>query len=183
MSHPVPKRLYRSRHDRMVSGVSGGLAEYFDIDPALVRLLWVLAAIFSGGLAALGYLILWIVVPQEGYAGPPSDTMHRNVDEITAEARRMADEVRQAVGREPTEEPELGPELEAAETPGYPYPSPTPGLQRRRRRNWAGVVLVLLGALFLASNLGLFSWFAWRTYWPVVLIAIGALLLWSRARE
>ena len=76
----APRRLYRSRTDRMLSGVSGGLAAYFDVDPVLVRLLWVVGAVFSGGLLVLAYLVLWIVVPEAPgpYPGPvPSGALER----------------------------------------------------------------------------------------------------------
>ena len=58
------KRLYRSRDDRMIGGVCGGLAEYLNVDPTLIRLLLVLLA-FAGGPGIVAYLILWIIVPQE----------------------------------------------------------------------------------------------------------------------
>ena len=58
------KRLYRSRKDRMIAGVCGGLGEYFGIDPTLVRLLFVFAALFYGP-GVLAYLILMLVVPEE----------------------------------------------------------------------------------------------------------------------
>ncbi len=58
------KRLYRSEHDRMIGGVCGGLGKYFSIDPTLVRLLFVFAAL-TGGHGLLIYLILLIVVPIE----------------------------------------------------------------------------------------------------------------------
>ena len=58
------KRLYRSRTDRMIAGVCGGLGEYFGIDPTLVRLLFVFAALFYGP-GILAYLILMLVVPEE----------------------------------------------------------------------------------------------------------------------
>jgi phage shock protein C len=58
------KRLYRSRKDRMIAGVCGGLGEYFGIDPTLVRLLFVFAALFYGP-GILAYLILMLVVPEE----------------------------------------------------------------------------------------------------------------------
>jgi len=59
------KRLYRaSEKDSMVGGVCAGIAEYFDIDPTIVRLLWVLF-IFGMGTGLLAYLILWIVVPRK----------------------------------------------------------------------------------------------------------------------
>ena len=59
-------KLYRSRENRMLGGVCGGLGEYFDIDPTLVRLLFVFGA-FLGipGALALIYLVMLIMVPQE----------------------------------------------------------------------------------------------------------------------
>ncbi len=60
------KKLYRSRRDRMIAGICGGLGEYFEVDPNLVRLLFVFLAIFSGFLPMLlFYIIAWIVVPPE----------------------------------------------------------------------------------------------------------------------
>ena len=61
---PPARKLYRSRQDRMIGGVCGGIAEYFNIDPTLVRLLAV-ASIFLAGSAVIAYLIAWIVVPED----------------------------------------------------------------------------------------------------------------------
>ena len=57
------QKLYRSRSDRMIAGVAGGLAEYLNIDPTIVRLLFVVAALM-GGPGALVYIILWIITPE-----------------------------------------------------------------------------------------------------------------------
>ena len=62
------KRLYRSRDERMLGGVCGGLAEYLHTDPTLIRVLFVLFAL-AGGPGIIAYLIMWIIVPLE-----PSDT-------------------------------------------------------------------------------------------------------------
>lgn len=59
----APKKIFRSRTDRMLGGVCGGFAEYFNIDATLVRVLWVLAC-FLNGLGVLAYIISWIVVPE-----------------------------------------------------------------------------------------------------------------------
>lgn len=61
------KKLYRSRSDRRIAGVCGGLASYFSIDPTLMRLLFVLGLLFVGG-TFLAYIILMIVVPEEPVA-------------------------------------------------------------------------------------------------------------------
>ena len=74
------KRLYRSRSDRMIAGVAGGLAAVFNIDPLFVRLGF-LALGFINGVGIVLYLIMWLLVPNEG--------------SVAVEAR---DQVRESVG-------------------------------------------------------------------------------------
>lgn len=57
------KKLYRSTEDRKIAGVCGGIGEYFDVDPTLVRLLAVVL-VLAGGSGVLGYILAWIVVPE-----------------------------------------------------------------------------------------------------------------------
>ena len=59
----MDKRLYRSRESRMIAGVCGGLGEYFDMDPTIVRLIVVAAALAAGG-GILAYILAWIIVPE-----------------------------------------------------------------------------------------------------------------------
>jgi phage shock protein C len=65
-AQPPARKLYRSRTQRMLGGVCGGLAEYFNIDVTLVRVLFVAFAVLTGGIGALIYLVLWIVLPESG---------------------------------------------------------------------------------------------------------------------
>jgi len=65
-----PRRLYRSRRDRQLAGVAGGIAEYLDVDPTVVRILWILS-IFFGGFGILLYIVMAFIVPLEPVAGPP----------------------------------------------------------------------------------------------------------------
>ena len=62
------KKLYRSTSDRMIAGICGGLGEYFGIDSTLVRLIFVLGAIFTGSALFWAYIIMLIVVPEESQA-------------------------------------------------------------------------------------------------------------------
>ncbi len=62
----MDKRLYRSRTNKVISGVCGGLGEYFEVDPVLVRVVAVILA-FTTGVAVIGYIIAWIIVPQREY--------------------------------------------------------------------------------------------------------------------
>jgi len=58
------KRLYRSKNEKMIAGVCGGLASYFSIDPTLVRLLFILL-LFAPPSGVLIYLIIWLITPLE----------------------------------------------------------------------------------------------------------------------
>jgi phage shock protein PspC (stress-responsive transcriptional regulator) len=62
---PAPRRLYKSSDDRMIAGVCGGLAEYFGIDPVIVRVIAV-ALVFAGGAGLLAYVAAWLLVPERG---------------------------------------------------------------------------------------------------------------------
>ncbi len=65
------KRLYRSRKNKVLAGVCGGIAEYFNIDPVLVRVITVLL-FFTGGISLLAYIIAIFVIPEEPLAAPAS---------------------------------------------------------------------------------------------------------------
>jgi phage shock protein PspC (stress-responsive transcriptional regulator) len=64
------KRLYKSRDNKVIDGVCGGLGEYFGIDPIIIRLLWVVA-IFVGGTGVLAYIIAMIIIPEAPRNGEP----------------------------------------------------------------------------------------------------------------
>src|SRR5437867_8503955 len=66
----VPKRLFRSRTDRILFGVAGGFAEYLDMDPAFVRIIWALL-ILAGGAGLLLYIVAAIVMPEAPYGYVP----------------------------------------------------------------------------------------------------------------
>ena len=59
-----PKRLYRSDTDKMIGGICGGIAEYFTLDPTLVRIGYILLSLFTVFSGVLAYLVLWVVVPK-----------------------------------------------------------------------------------------------------------------------
>ncbi len=68
------RKLYRSQHDRMIGGVCGGLGEYLQVDPTLIRILFVVAAL-AGGPGLLAYLLMLVIVPLEPSTdgAPPSN--------------------------------------------------------------------------------------------------------------
>ncbi len=58
------KRLYRSKKNRVIAGVCGGIAEYFNVDPTIIRLLWILFALAFGS-GILAYIIAWVIIPEK----------------------------------------------------------------------------------------------------------------------
>lgn len=62
----MTKRVYRSKRDRMLGGVCGGIADYFNVDVVLIRLLWVLAAL-AEGIGLIVYIVAWVIIPEESY--------------------------------------------------------------------------------------------------------------------
>jgi phage shock protein C len=73
--NPEPKRLFRSRTNRMLGGVCGGIAEFFVLDPTLVRVAFVLGTVMGFGALVFVYLAMLIIVPEAPLSGqPPAST-------------------------------------------------------------------------------------------------------------
>ncbi len=70
MADTKSKRLYRSVNDRKIAGVCGGIAEYFKIDPTIVRLIFFILLLPGGFPGLIPYLVLWVVVPSEPEVHP-----------------------------------------------------------------------------------------------------------------
>jgi phage shock protein PspC (stress-responsive transcriptional regulator) len=153
------RKLYRSSSDRMISGVCGGLAEHFEIDPTLVRVIFIVLALMSG-VGVIIYLALALLVPSQGKEDKsPKETMKEGAEEIGQKARQVATEVGEGVKRAASR----------ARAPGTFL---------------LGLVLVLIGVWFLLQNLG-FVWPLWMDFhviWPVLLILLGLFIFVKRAR-
>ncbi len=163
-----PRRLYRSRTDRTIAGVAGGMADYLEVDPTIVRILWILAAIFTGGLLLLLYILLAFVVPTNpypagAYPGGP-----------TPAGAGYAPGAPAGWGQPPTApgaatwSPDWNAQYEAeraarAERPG-------------RAGLIIGTVLIVFGVIALA-DVALPSWIGGALFGPAILLAIGAALL------
>ncbi len=161
----MEKRLYRSRTDRMIWGVCGGLSKYFDVDPTIIRVIFIVLTVISG-FGIIAYIILALVVPLENSkATEPKEAIKEHVEEMKETARELGDEIRSTFsGKE-----EGKPKAEAK--------------NRHFRRNLFGIILVILGVTFLLASFNLFWWFQWRYLWPLVLVAIGLVIIFSARRK
>ncbi|MCJ7702503.1 MAG: PspC domain-containing protein [Anaerolineales bacterium] len=80
------KQLFRSPHDRMIGGVCGGLGAYLDIDPTIIRLIFLFGAIVTGSGLFWAYLIMMLLVPEESLAAEAVvDAPTENIDSPEAE--------------------------------------------------------------------------------------------------
>lgn len=147
----------------MIWGVCGGLAKYFNMDPAIVRVIAVLS-IFANGLGILAYIIMAIVVPLEGSkAATPEKTVRENVEEMKETATEVGREIRSTLAEGKGEAEEVA--------------------KAHHRRNILGIILIVLGILFLVGSFNFFWWFHWGNLWPLILVAIGVLIIVSTKRK
>lgn len=161
----MPRRLYRSRTERILFGVCGGLSKYFDVDPVLIRVGFVVFTFASAGIGIPAYIILAIVMPPEGSAAAsPREAVKESIQEIKDTAQGIGEGIRSGL---------------SAGTP----PPKTPEAGAHRGRNMAGIILIIIGGFFLVRNVGLFWWWRWNLFWPIILIIVGALIIWSRVRR
>jgi len=155
----MARRLTRNPNNSVLGGVASGFADYFDVDPVLVRLVFILLA-FLNGLGVLFYVVCWVVMPRREPAPPASPATPPPVAERIVEGLREGGESAS----------------QALRTPGDPG----------RGRIVAGVVLIFIGAVLLLQR---FSWLHWPHWarlanlWPLALIAIGVALLLGAARS
>ena len=94
----MTRRLYRSRTDSMIGGVAAGLAEYLNADPALVRIVWAILVVVTGGAALVVYIVAWIVVPEEPALEPTTDPVTGEAIAPTGEPAAVPSSTRSGPG-------------------------------------------------------------------------------------
>ena len=157
------RRLYRSRSDSVLGGVAGGVADYLDLDPAIVRIIWAVLALLTGGLFVVLYVVMWIVVP-EAPAGP-----------VPGQAA-MPPPAEGAMGDEGT--------AGEAAAPATAWSAYEPQVRRAGSGGAVifGLVLIGAGIWFLIDQY--VPAFDRDLIWPIALVAVGvALLLVSLRRR
>lgn len=160
----VKQRLTKSSSDKVIDGVCGGIAEYFGIDPVIIRLIFVILVLMNG-FGILLYIVLTIIMPKaEKIDQMPKETIQENVQEMGERLKEAGEKLGSTISRE----------------------------NRPRKSGhsiWLGLLLILLGTYFLLENLNMlrwfhnmFSWFSMDIFWPLVLIVIGLWLFITRLR-
>jgi phage shock protein PspC (stress-responsive transcriptional regulator) len=151
----MKERLYRSRVKRVFGGVAGGLAGYMNLDPILVRILFIILAAING-LGVLLYIIMWIVVPEA-----PLEYEFPNFKKSDSAAAGTNEGAESSAGGAASFEAFRDGNISRASN----------------SRIIAGLILIGLGAFFLLDNL--FPFFDFEDIFPIALVVIGLALLWN----
>ncbi|MFH1119087.1 MAG: PspC domain-containing protein [Bacteroidota bacterium] len=156
-------RLNRSVNGRVIGGVAGGLADFFGMDPTIVRLIFVLLAVF-GGSGVLLYLILWIVLPERNvyntynaYTAPPPSPTPGAGDSGSG----------------------VGETYDGFGSTGQDFTT-NPDLATKRKFEGSligGVVLILIGSFFLAERF--IPQISFGDFWPLLLVVVGLVLIFN----
>lgn len=138
-----PSRLYRSESGKMIAGVCAGLGDFFNIDPTIIRIVFVILTFFQGS-GLLIYILLWILIPAKSRPGAINEaSIKENVEEIKGKAVSIAHNIR---GVQKTGEDQ---------------------------RFWWALLIIILGFFFLFRNFGILDAIDLSRYWPVILIILG----------
>jgi phage shock protein C len=168
----MEKHLYRSQTNRVILGVCGGLAEYFNVDAVIMRVVAVLVIIATSILPGLlAYFILGLIVPLKGTSSvEPKDQIKENVEDIRNATSKLGEDIRSA--------------LSSASGPSEAGNSPAPGASARPHPIGStnrssglliiGILIIAIGVVFLLWNV--LSWF-FHYLWPAVLILAGVLIV------
>jgi phage shock protein C len=154
------KRLYKSRKNKVIAGVCGGIAEYFEVDPVLIRIIAILF-FFTGGAAFIAYIVGLIIIPNQP------------LDEFFKENKN----------------PIVTPPIPEQQTSGASNTIVTGGSDNTGKLI-IGIILIAFGVIFLLNQLPFFAhsfWWlwglSWRIFWPSVLIIVGLVVLLLHARK
>jgi phage shock protein C len=175
--------VLRRGSDRIIAGVCSGLGQYFGVEPLLVRIVFVVLAVVPAGLGVILYVVLWFLMEPPAGADPSAT---RNVgDRLRAMGQEIREEFRTGFSRSSEggaqTPPPAGSSGSGSTGTGPRSTGPMwTGWSGRPRGFWVGVILIALGGYFLIANLGLLRAFRGDLFWPIVLIAIGLLLLVRR---
>jgi phage shock protein C len=173
----MEKRLFRNEHDKVIAGVSSGVAAYMEVDVTIIRLLFVLSTIFLMGTGILVYLVMWIVVP----VNTDPTARYRKFNDFFQESKKSST-VNDPGTFSQTDIPAPGStqnwssstfNAEQVQTPHQPDYS---FIKKNSDtgRTVGGLFLLVIGLYFLMNEFDIIPyWFSLGKLWPLIFIAIG----------
>lgn len=187
----MDKRLFRNEHEKVIAGVSSGIAEYMEVDVTIIRLLFVLSTIFLVGTGILVYIIMWIVVPvnndptkrfskfNEFYKGPQNNPFNSpNAFSQPFHNPAETPNPAQSQGWTSSTVNEGGFTTEQKQPEFKPYQKSDTG------RTIGGLFLLVIGMYFLMNEFNIIPfWFSISKLWPLVFVAIGVSFILKSKRK
>lgn len=157
------KKLRRSLQDSVIGGVSGGLGEYFDTDPVIFRILFVVLTLTGGG-GVFVYLLMWIFIPKADIvSGAQKDFSQSNFSD-----QDKTTDTKETESANATDEAQFNPlEKEGQESPIK--------AKNSNGNILGGAILIMVGLFFLADDF--FPWFNWEYLWPIALVIAGLAII------
>ncbi|PJE60095.1 MAG: hypothetical protein COU85_00095 [Candidatus Portnoybacteria bacterium CG10_big_fil_rev_8_21_14_0_10_44_7] len=146
------KKLYKSKTDKIIFGVAGGLGEYFEFDPVLVRAVFILLALING-LGVLLYIILAVIMPRHGGEEPEINRRQKAKDfvrDLGREAENLAQKTKK-------NRKWLG-----------------------SRRNIIGVIIILIGVIALLNQVVPWHWISWNWLFALAVIVVGLVIIFKK---
>jgi len=184
----MDKRLFRNEHDKVIAGVSSGVAEYMEVDVTIIRLLFVLSTVFLVGTGILVYIVMWIVVPVNN---DPAKRFSRFNDFYAGKNPFNSPNA----FSQPPNTPETPPPS-AAWTSSTINEQPFKAEQKTQDfkpyqknnnetgRTVGGLFLLVVGLYFLMSEFDFIPyWFSISKLWPLVFVAIGVSFILKSKRK
>ncbi|HMI03315.1 MAG TPA: PspC domain-containing protein [Pedobacter sp.] len=184
----MDKRLFRNEHEKVIAGVSSGVAEYMEVDVTIIRLLFVLSTVFLVGTGILVYIVMWIVVPvnndpakrfskfNDFYAGknpfnsPNAFSQPANTPENPAPSQSWTSSTINE---------------DSFKTTGKPQDfKPFQKNNNETGRTVGGLFLLVIGLYFLMNEFNFIPfWFSIGKLWPLVFVAIGVSFILKSKRK
>lgn len=174
----MEKKLYRNEHDKMVAGVSSGLAEYMQVEVTIIRLLFALSTVFMAGAGMVVYIIMWIIVPVNNDPKARFSKFNQYFgDKNTAPFTKSDVEEAEIVGEKKATESNwtssFGGSTQfenqgAQNFSGFSKPNNQTG------RLVGGLFLLVFGCYFLMNEFHFIPyWFRIGKLWPLIFVAVG----------
>ena len=153
------KKLYRSCKNRILAGVCGGLGEYFDIDPIIMRIAFVLLSL-GHGLGLLIYIILAVIIPKDPSCVDQDGKAGANTQKIKEAAKDLGEQARTVVEDFKKDKNWLA-----------------------DGKNLLGILLIIVGFFVLVNQLFPLAWMRWNLLWPAALILVGVYLIFKNKKH
>ena len=148
-----PKKLLRTKKDKVIAGVCAGFAKYFNLDPILVRAAFILLGLINGAGIIL-YIILMIIIPEETEDKEKEKTTEQKIEQATETLKQSAHELAEKMKEK------------------------RPWIQEKR--NIIGLIIVAVGIIALINIVLPLHWLNWKILWAAGLIIVGLYIIFKK---